>query len=79
MNGLLSPTPGATAVRLLLGSQLLLIVQAALIVRAASAVSDALWAISLAAMLMGLACLVSAVRGERPDPQRRVWRTSDGR
>ncbi|MEJ7933974.1 hypothetical protein WG907_06860 [Sphingobium sp. AN558] len=79
MTGLLSSAPGTASIRLLMGSQLLLVVQAGLVVRAQGAVSDTLWAISLAALLMGLACLASAVRGERPDASIPVGRPTHGR
>jgi hypothetical protein len=79
MTGLLSSAPGAASIRLLVGSQLLLIVQAGLVVRAKGAVSDMLWAISLAALLMGLACLASAVRGERPNASLPAGRPNHGR
>lgn len=79
MTGLLSSAPGAASIRLLVGSQLLLIVQAGLVVRAQGAVSDMLWAISLAALLTGLACLAGAVRGERPDASNPAGRRTHGR
>lgn len=79
MTGLPSSAPDAASIRLLMGSQLLLIVQAGLVVRAQGAVSDTLWAISLAALLMGLACLASAVRGERSDASILAGRRTHGR
>ncbi|MBA4091046.1 MAG: hypothetical protein C0494_10690 [Sphingobium sp.] len=75
----MSSAPAAASIRLLMGSQLLLIVQAGLVVRAQGAVSDTLWAISLAALLMGLACLASAVRGEGGDASIPAGRRNHGR
>lgn len=68
MKGILSATPAPSGIRLLVGSQLLFLVQAGLVLRSQSPLDVMLHAIVLLVATTGLAALITAVAGEPREP-----------
>ena len=78
MRGALSSTPAPSAVRLLVGSQLLLLIQVGLVLASRPPLHRPLVVIVLAFGLVGLAALICAIRGE-PASDTPIQRARHGR
>lgn len=74
MKPVLSTPPAPTPIRHLVGTQLLLIVQTALVLRSVTVPDGPLRGIMIVTALVALAGLVAAIRGE---PDRMGWRKRD--
>lgn len=64
MNGIMSSSPAASGIRLLVGSHLLLLVQAGLVLRSAAPLGPMLTAITVLTAIAAFAALVTAIVGE---------------
>lgn len=75
MRGIFSGTPAPSAIRLLVGSHLLLLIQAGLVLNSRQPLDTMLATLVLMLAVVGLAALIAAIVGEpreRPvDPRRR--------
>jgi len=78
MRGALSSTPAPSAVRLLVGSQLLLLIQVGLVLASRPPLNPSLSMIVLTFGLVGLAALICAIRGE-PASDTLIQRPRHGR
>ncbi len=80
MSGILSDPPAPCAVRLLVGSQMLLLIQTGLVLKSRAPLEPALRALILLLALIALSALVAAMIGGRDEghPVRR-WRPRHGR
>lgn len=79
MNGLLSSTPSPTSIRVLVGTHLLLLVQAALVFQTADVLPPALQAMVVTSGIIGVAGLVAAIRGEAATEGTPWWRRRHAR
>ncbi|BAI99062.1 hypothetical protein Sj15T_10610 [Sphingobium sp. TA15] len=75
MRGILSGSPAPSAIRLLVGSHLLLLIQAGLVLNSRQPLDRMLAALVLMLAIVGLAALIAAIIGEpreqHCDPRRR--------
>lgn len=74
MKGILSSGPAPGPIRLLVGSQLLLLVQSVLIFQASQPLPTALRVMLVGSSAIGLAALIAAVLGERQHEQEPWWK-----
>jgi len=77
MRGILSSTPSLGSIRLLLGSKLLLLIQAWIVLRSGQLLDGMLWFVVGAIVVIAILCLVGAVIGEpddSADDHNRPWR-----
>lgn len=76
MRGILSSAPAPSAIRLLVGSQVLLLIQAVLVLRSLPNLASMFGILLLLLAIVGIAALISAVIGEArapmPDTRRRA-------
>jgi len=79
MRGTLSAAPGPSAVRLIGGAHLLLLIQAALVLWSAPSRDAALRALVALVFIMALVGLAAAVHGGSDDDRRNCWRRGHGR
>lgn len=79
MNGILSTCPAPGPVRLLVGTQLMLLVQAVLIFQASDPLPSALKALLVATWTLGISALIAAIRGSARDESARWWRRGHDR
>lgn len=70
MRGIFSSAPAPSAIRLLVGSQMLLLVQAGLVLSGRSALHGPAATLLLVTMLVSFAALIAAIRGEPADTPR---------
>lgn len=79
MRGLLSATPGPSAIRLMIGTHLLLLIQAALVLWSAPHLDTALR--MLVALVLGIAVsgLCAAIHGGADHERQTWWRRRHGR
>lgn len=75
----MSSTPAQAPIRLLVGTHLLLIVQAVLVLRSAPALDGTLRAIVVLTVVIGLAAFIAAICGERDAPATDWWRRDHAR
>lgn len=68
MRVILSDAPAPSAIRLLVGSQLLLLIQAGLVLNSRFAVEPTLCALVVIIAIIGLSALLNAIAGEPRDP-----------
>lgn len=82
MRGILSSTPSLGSIRLLIGSKVLLLVQAGLVLRCERMLRGALPFVVGTIAIIGIVSLIFAIVGE-PDEaaedHRRAWRRTAGR
>lgn len=64
MRGILSDAPAPSAIRLLVGSQLLLLIQAGLVLNSRSALEPTLWVLVILVAIIAFSALVAAIVGE---------------
>lgn len=74
MRGIMSSAPAPSAIRLLVGTHLLLLVQALLVIRSAPAPDGMLRAIIIVTSLLAITALIAAVRGESGPDDAQWWR-----
>lgn len=74
MSGILSSRPAAGPVRLLVGTQLMLLVQTVLIFEASAPLPTPLRALLVMNWVVGVSALIAAVRGSRADQAPPWWR-----
>ena len=67
MSGILSDPPAPCAVRLLVGSQMLLLIQTGLVLKSRAPLEPALRALVLLVALIGLSALVATIIGRRDE------------
>jgi drug/metabolite transporter (DMT)-like permease len=67
MSGILSRRPAPGPIRLLVGTQLMLLVQSLLLYEASDALPSGLQVFLLATWILGTAALIAAVRGDRDE------------
>jgi hypothetical protein len=79
MRGLLSATPGPSAIRLMVGTHLLLLIQAALVLWSAPSVDIALRVLVALVFAMALGGLAAAIHGLSDDNRQTWWRRRHGR
>lgn len=79
MKGLLSSSPSPVSVRIVVGTQLLFLVQTALIFQASAVLDIALQAMVLTIGTIGFAGLVAAIRGQSADEPAPWWRRRHAR
>lgn len=79
MRGLLSAAPGPSAIRLVLGTHLLLLVQAALVLWSAPQVDLPLRILVGLVMLIALGGLIASIHGVADAPRQDWWRRRHGR
>lgn len=68
MRGILSNTPTPSAIRLLVGSHLLLLIQSWLVLRSSQPLDTMLAALVLMLAVVGVAALIAAIAGEPRAP-----------
>ncbi|UXC92991.1 MULTISPECIES: hypothetical protein [Sphingobium] len=73
MTGIFSSRPGQPAIRMIVGTHLLLTIQAGLVLWSATELDMGLRCIVGAAGLLGLAAIITAIRGG-DEEEGRVWR-----
>lgn len=78
MNGIFSATPCQSSIRLLVGTHLLLLVQAALVIWSAS-VPGEMQALVILVFVLGLAAFICALRGDNGEDRKDWWRRRHGR
>ena len=71
MRGILDPAPAPGPIRLLVGTQLMLLVQTMLVFDAADGLPASLKAYLLACGVLGASALICAIRGESGEGDRR--------
>ncbi|RQW46095.1 hypothetical protein [Novosphingobium sp. LASN5T] len=74
MRGILSPVPGPSAIRILVGTHLLLLIQAALVAWSATQIEWPLRVLVGLVAVLALAGLVTAIRGLAGDDRQFWWR-----
>lgn len=74
MKGLLSSSPSPVSVRIVVGTQLLFLVQTVMVFQAAAALDFALQAMVVTIGTIGFAGLVAAIRGEAATQTAPWWR-----
>lgn len=79
MKGLLSSSPSPASVRIVVGTQLLFLVQTALIFQASAALDFALQALVVTTGTIGFAGLIAAIRGEAASEPTPWWRRRHAR
>ncbi|PZU12131.1 MAG: hypothetical protein DI606_10245 [Sphingobium sp.] len=79
MTGILSSAPARGPVRLLVGTQLLLLVQTVLVCQASDLLPTSLRLFLGVSGILGLTALIVAVRGERRDQGKPWWAKRHGR
>ena len=79
MTGILSSAPARGPVRLLVGTQLLLLVQTVLVCQASDLLPTSLRLFLVVSGILGLTALIVAVRGERRDQGKPWWAKRHGR
>ncbi len=77
MNGILSSRPAAGPVRLLVGTQLMLLVQTVLIFEASASLPTPLQALLVMNWVVGVSALIAAVRGPRAEQSPPWWKRRD--
>ena len=78
MNGIFSQAPCPSSIRLLVGTHLLLLVQAGLVLWSAP-VAGVMQALVLLVFIIGLSAFICAVRGDSGEDRRDGWRRRHGR
>jgi len=78
MNGIFSAAPCQSSIPLLVGTHLLLLVQAALVIWSSS-VPGVMQAVAILIFVLGLAAFICALRGEDSEDHRDRWRRRHGR
>ncbi|WP_205452213.1 hypothetical protein [Sphingobium estronivorans] len=73
MTGIFSSRPGQTAIRLIVGTHLLLTIQAGLVLWSAADMDIGMRCIVGAAAVLGLAAIITAIRGGDAE-EGRIWR-----
>ncbi len=79
MRGILSAAPGPSAIRLMVGTHLLLLIQAALVLWSAPRVDVPLRILVGLVMLIALGGLIASIRGVAEEPRQDWWRRRHGR
>lgn len=79
MRGLLSDTPGTSAIRLMVGTHLLLLIQAALVLWSAPHLDVALRVLVALVFIMAVGGLCAAVHGLSDDERQNWWRRRHAR
>ncbi len=79
MRGLLSASPAPGPVRLLVGTQLMLLIQTILVFEASENLPDGLKALLVMSGVLGFSALIFAVRGPRETEDRPWWKSRHGR
>lgn len=79
MRGLLSAAPGPSAIRLVLGTHLLLLIQAALVLWSAPYLDTALRVLVGLVMAVAISALAAAIHGLADDERQIWWRRRHGR
>lgn len=79
MTGILSSSPARGPIRLLVGTQLLLLVQTVLVCQASDPLPTSLRLFLVVSGILGLTALIVAVRGERRDQGKPWWAKRHGR
>ena len=78
MNGIFSNAPCPSSIRLLVGTHMLLLVQAGLVLWSAP-VPGEMQALVLLVFVIGLSAFICAVRGDSGEDRRDWWRRRRGR
>lgn len=78
MNGIFSNAPCSSSIRLLVGTHMLLLVQAGLVLWSAP-VPGEMQALVLLVFVIGLSAFICAVRGDSGEDHRDWWRRRRGR
>lgn len=78
MRGLLSATPGPSAIRLMFGTHLLLLIQAALVLWSAPHLDLALRVLVALVFALALGALCAAIHGVSEDDRPSWWRRRHG-
>lgn len=79
MRGLLSATPGPSAIRLMVGTHLLLLIQAALVLWSAPHLDAALRVLVALVFVLAVSGLVAAIHGLSDDGCQNWWRRRHAR
>ena len=79
MRGLLSASPAPGPVRLLVGTQLMLLIQTILVFEASENLPGGLKALLVMSGILGLSALIFAVRGPRETEENPWWKARHGR
>ena len=78
MNGIFSNAPCSSSIRLLVGTHVLLLVQAGLVLWSAP-VPGAMQALVMLVFVIGISALIAAARGDKDERRRDWWRRRHGR
>lgn len=79
MRGLLSATPGPSAIRLMVGTHLLLLIQAALVLWSAPYLDAALHVLVALVFVLAVSGLVAAIHGLSDNRRKNWWRRRHAR
>lgn len=79
MKGILSAAPGPSAIRLMVGTHLLLLIQAALVLWSAPAIDIPLRILVGMVFAIAAAGLIAAIHGGNQDNRQDWWRRRHGR
>lgn len=79
MRGILSATPGPSAIRLMVGTHLLLLIQAALVLWSAPRVDLPLRVLVALVFVIAASALCVAIHGGSDDDRQNWWRRRHGR
>ncbi|WP_037488702.1 hypothetical protein [Sphingobium indicum] len=79
MSGILSASPGPSAIRLMVGTHLLLLIQAALVLWSAPSLDIALRVLIALVFAMAVGGLCAAIHGLSDDNRQTWWRRRHGR
>lgn len=79
MSGILSAAPGPSAIRLMVGTHLLLLIQAALVLWTPAHLDSVLRALIALVLVIAVSALGAAIHGLSDDERQNWWRRRHGR